>query len=159
MNSSDKQLLLTFFLPNWSIKSSSRDFIKQQLLSHPSGRKFSHSHTVEGCSLYSSSHQNTHKFYIPLPIPLATHRSSIMSPTCANDTFPFRLHSMLNSIDDFFPSAGSSSDTSPVTWLPHGRAFIVLDKDKFLTDIIPVYFSQTKMRSFTRQLNLWGFKR
>ena len=73
--------------------------------------------------------------------------NSAMNPT----TFPYHLHHMLQAV--------KQGDSPPVTWLPHGRAFIVTDQQRFLKDVIPVYFSQTKMRSFTRQLNLWGFKR
>jgi hypothetical protein len=67
-------------------------------------------------------------------------------------TFPYKLYSMLESIS-------SSTDGPAITWLPHGRAFTIIDKDKFMAEIAPVYFVQTKIRSFTRQLNLWGFKR
>jgi len=43
--------------------------------------------------------------------------------------------------------------------MPHGRAFIVKKPKLFTTDVLPRFFKQTKFLSFTRQLNLWGFKR
>lgn len=73
------------------------------------------------------------------------------------NTFPYKLHFMLRSICD---SSETVFEKQPVTWLPCGSGFKVLDANVFLNDIIPLYFSkQTQMRSFTRQLNLWGFTR
>jgi len=46
-----------------------------------------------------------------------------------------------------------------VTWLPHGRAFRIHDKIKFMRELVPLFFNQTKIRSFNRQLHLWGFRR
>lgn len=45
------------------------------------------------------------------------------------------------------------------TWLPHGRAFIITDEAKFIKEIVSQFLRLTKMRSFTRQLNTWGFHR
>lgn len=46
-----------------------------------------------------------------------------------------------------------------IQWLPHGRAFIVLNPQVFVKEVLPRFFKQSKFMSFTRQLNLWGFKR
>ena len=46
-----------------------------------------------------------------------------------------------------------------VIWLTHGRAFKILDEDEFMEVDVPIFFKQTKIRSFYRQLNLWGYKR
>jgi len=46
-----------------------------------------------------------------------------------------------------------------VSWLCHGRAFIVLKPKEFTKTIMPKYFKQTKLTSFQRQLNLYGFRR
>jgi len=44
-------------------------------------------------------------------------------------------------------------------WMPHGRAFMVNSPQLFVKEVLPRYFKQSKFMSFTRQLNLWGFKR
>lgn len=46
-----------------------------------------------------------------------------------------------------------------ITWLPHGKAFVIYQKEKFTKDILPRYFKETKYTSFTRKLNRWGFER
>ena len=48
---------------------------------------------------------------------------------------------------------------SVITWLPHGRSFIVRHSQKLKEIVLPRFFKQSKFMSFTRQLNLWGFKR
>lgn len=67
----------------------------------------------------------------------------------AGNNFPAKLHKLL--------SDPNNSDI--VTWMPHGRAWKILDKERLLSIAIPAYFGQTKFESFTRQLSGWGFKR
>lgn len=59
--------------------------------------------------------------------------------------FPEKLHEMLE----------KENEPSIVSWLPHGRAFIVRKPKEFTQDIMPKYFRQTKLTSFQRQLNLY----
>jgi hypothetical protein len=47
---------------------------------------------------------------------------------------------------------------STISWVENGRAFVIHDPKK-LVDILPLFFSQTKYRSFRRQLNMWHFVR
>jgi len=46
-----------------------------------------------------------------------------------------------------------------ISWLPHGRAFCIHQPHAFVNDVLFSYFKVSKFRSFTRQLNLWEFKR
>mmetsp|Transcript_4647 Transcript_4647/g.11714 ORF Transcript_4647/g.11714 Transcript_4647/m.11714 type:complete len:745 (-) Transcript_4647:309-2543(-) len=45
-----------------------------------------------------------------------------------------------------------------IAWMPHGRAFLIKKPERLTADVLPRFFNQTKFLSFTRQLNVWGFK-
>jgi hypothetical protein len=66
--------------------------------------------------------------------------------------FPWKLHEMLTSVR-------SEGKESIVSWQPHGRAFRAHNRELFAATIMPIFFKQTKYKSFQRQLNLWGFTR
>lgn len=43
-----------------------------------------------------------------------------------------------------------------ICWLPHGRAFMVRDRNLFAETVMPRYFPRNaKYSSFTRKLNRW----
>ena len=71
--------------------------------------------------------------------------------TSSREQFPSKLYALLELADERGDLA--------VSWQPHGRAFRILDEAAFMRDAAPIYFRQTKIRSFYRQLNLWGYKR
>mmetsp|Transcript_9502 Transcript_9502/g.14128 ORF Transcript_9502/g.14128 Transcript_9502/m.14128 type:complete len:645 (-) Transcript_9502:196-2130(-) len=64
-------------------------------------------------------------------------------------TFPKKLMNMLS----------RSDVTDAITWLPHGRSFIVRNPKLFEEEIYPRFFKPAKYKSFQRQLNLWKFLR
>ena len=70
--------------------------------------------------------------------------------------FPQKLYYLLEMVDaqSFGPCSGDI-----ISWLPHGRAFKVHNETRFMKVIAPLFFKQCKFRSFSRQLNLWGFKK
>ena len=76
--------------------------------------------------------------------------------------FPEKLYEMLDNESEGVQTPNSVSPIDPATivsWLPHGRAFIVRKPKMFTSLIMPKYFRQTKLTSFQRQLNLYGFRR
>ena len=48
--------------------------------------------------------------------------------------------------------------TDVVSWIASGRAFAIHKPDKFFKEIVPLYFRQSRLSSFKRQLNLYGFE-
>ncbi|KAL7536443.1 hypothetical protein ACHAXR_007159 [Thalassiosira sp. AJA248-18] len=64
--------------------------------------------------------------------------------------FPFNLYELLK--------YASISYSSVISWNPDGRSFVIHDPDSFMRTVAPKYFKQTRFRSFTRQLNIWGFR-
>mmetsp|Transcript_7586 Transcript_7586/g.9732 ORF Transcript_7586/g.9732 Transcript_7586/m.9732 type:complete len:321 (-) Transcript_7586:272-1234(-) len=66
--------------------------------------------------------------------------------------FPQTLYQMLMKAE-----AMNFSDI--ISFLPHGRAFIVRDKSRFERMVMPKFFAHKSFKSFRRQVNLYGFKR
>ena len=88
-------------------------------------------------------------------------RQQQSSPKPRQDIFPLRLLRMLS----------DPSVRSVITWLSHGRSFVVLCPDVFAERVLPQYFPESstdtsrsgvgaraKYPSFTRKLNRWGFR-
>ena len=46
-----------------------------------------------------------------------------------------------------------------VRWLPGGKAFVIIDKKSFISQIVPKHFKKANWTSFTRKLNRWKFSR
>jgi hypothetical protein len=46
-----------------------------------------------------------------------------------------------------------------ISWLPHGRAFRVLNPKLLVKELLPVYFNQSRYSSFQRQLHMYNFQR
>mmetsp|Transcript_27448 Transcript_27448/g.42063 ORF Transcript_27448/g.42063 Transcript_27448/m.42063 type:complete len:367 (+) Transcript_27448:93-1193(+) len=68
--------------------------------------------------------------------------------------FPMKLHGLLEQIDSVEPELSGI-----VSWLPHGRSFLVHKPKEFANSVLPRFFQQKKYASFQRQLNLYGFSR
>jgi len=74
--------------------------------------------------------------------------------TCTSfrEPFPEKLHRMLREVE-------AEGKTDIVSFFSHGRAFVVHDMERFVAEIMPRFFKQSKWNSFARQLNLYGFQR
>jgi len=65
--------------------------------------------------------------------------------------FPEKLMHMLDKESLLHPDI--------VSWQSHGRAFMVRKPKQFTSEVMGGYFRQSKLTSFQRQLNLYGFRR
>eukprot|EP00980_Cylindrotheca_fusiformis_P030328 scaffold24656_cov181-Cylindrotheca_fusiformis.AAC.5 len=67
-------------------------------------------------------------------------------------SFPMKLHAILDQVE-------ADGLAHVISWQPHGRCFAVHKVKEFTDFVMPKYFRQTKLTSFQRQLNLYGFSR
>lgn len=68
------------------------------------------------------------------------------------EPFPEKLHRVLQEVEQ-------NGEGDIVGFLAHGRAFAIHDPQRFCKDVMPNYFKQSRLSSFQRQLNLYGFTR
>ena len=66
------------------------------------------------------------------------------------NSFPIKLYSLLERSE-------ADGYSSIISWTKHGRAFNIYNFALFVKKIMPIYFYQTKMSSFIRQLSTYGF--
>jgi len=104
------------------------------------GRKHSSRHPHIVVEHHYHDHANEHDLVDERPA-----RGGVTTP------FPIRLHKMLDKME-----ADGHGDV--ISWQPHGRCFVVR-KPKEFKELLPIYFKLSKMASFQRQLNLYGFQR
>jgi hypothetical protein len=69
-----------------------------------------------------------------------------------HDTFPHKLYRMLMETD-------KNGQSTIVSFNDTGTCFLIHKPGLFISDIMPRYFTTSKMASFQRQLNLYGFRR
>ncbi len=67
----------------------------------------------------------------------ASTSTSISSSTIrAKSEFPIKVYAMLELAENLIEFSQA------VTWLPHGRAFRIIDKVKFMNEVVPLFFNQ-----------------
>lgn len=69
-----------------------------------------------------------------------------------NEPFPLKLYRILY-------EAKKNKDDDIISFCPGGHSFMIHSVEKFVKEIMPKYFTSTRMASFQRQLNLYGFRR
>jgi len=67
------------------------------------------------------------------------------------EPFPEKLHRLLLEVE-----AAGRADV--ISFVANGRAFAIHKADIFFKQIVPLYFRQSRLSSFKRQLNLYGFE-
>lgn len=67
------------------------------------------------------------------------------------EPFPEKLHRLLIEVE-----VAGRSDV--ISFIAGGKAFAIHKPDKFFDEIVPQYFRQSRLSSFKRQLNLYGFE-
>jgi hypothetical protein len=67
-------------------------------------------------------------------------------------SFPHKLYLMLE-------EAEKNDQADIVSFSPDGRAIVIHQESKFMQVIMPRYFKTTRMLSFKRQLQIYGFRR
>jgi hypothetical protein len=109
------------------------------------------------CSSITSVTRNHHQDIMGIflhNLDLAKLCKAESAPRKKDTIFPIKLHRMLQYVEreglDYI-----------VSWHPDGRSFQVQCHDQFVTRVLPGYFSdsQTRYRSFQRQLSHYGFER
>ena len=106
------------------------------------------SHLPHHDGLVVQHHYHDHAADLTIDPSLVKHKAKggVLTP------FPVKLHDMLDRIE-------ADGLGHVVSWQPHGRSFVVHKPKEFVRHVMPHYFKQTKMASFQRQLNLYGFNR
>lgn len=67
-------------------------------------------------------------------------------------SFPTKLFKLLESASD-------EGFEDVISFLPHGKGFMIHKPERFSEEILPKCFKTGRLSSFHRQLNLYGFKR
>lgn len=98
------------------------------------------SHIIVQHNYHDHSHDNRSGYQEEHPA-----RGGVTTP------FPLKLHEMLQNVE-------ADGYGHVVSWQPHGRCFVV-HKPKEFVELLPTYFKLSKLPSFQRQLNLYGFQR
>jgi len=68
------------------------------------------------------------------------------------EPFPEKLHRMIR-------EAEKNGKQDVISFFHHGRSFAIHKPERFCSEIMSKYFKQSRLSSFQRQLNLYGFTR
>ena len=79
-------------------------------------------------------------------------KSSQPAASFISASFPLKLHCTLDKLE-------SEGSIDIISWLPHGRAFLVSNVDRFVEELMKTVFNQSRYASFQRQLHMYHFQR
>jgi hypothetical protein len=82
------------------------------------------------------------------PRPMEAKEEGERKSFLATASFPKKLFNLV-----------STGDNDIVRWEEHGKAFRITEPERFAEEVLPLYFRHSKLTSFQRQLNLYGFRR
>lgn len=84
----------------------------------------------------------------PDPVAIANRRTR----GGVTEPFPEKLHRLLQECE-------KRGESDVISFYSHGRAFCIHKVERFCREVMPRYFKQSRLSSFQRQLNLYGFTR
>ena len=96
-----------------------------------------HDRSEDAIDVVTTSDENTLRLY---------REDSVGGP------FPLKLQIVLKVTEKL-------GQQSIISWLPHGRSFMIHRPREFEEEVMGKFFKQTKLTSFRRQLNLYDFQR
>jgi hypothetical protein len=59
--------------------------------------------------------------------------------------------------DKLFAILSNKHLANIITWLPSGKSFCILDKERFVDKVLPLYFCEVQFDSFSCRMKRWGF--
>ena len=71
----------------------------------------------------------------------------VIAVDASQQTFPFKLYDMIE-------YAANSKYSSAVSWSEDGTQFSIHDKDMLMKHVVPMFFKQSKFRSFVSSAHL-----
>ena len=127
------------------------------------GHHYSHSY----CSNYDGEISDlSTAFSYTVDPPSASPRSVAIPPSSKSKSFgPTFMHNessndtaKAKSFPQTLMDILASSPPTIIEWTENGQSFVIHDKDRFASEILPVYFNKCgKFSSFARRLHRWGF--
>lgn len=140
------------FVKNKSADVNSRTWSKEDLspplsMAHPSSNEKGQATYPDEKQLLSPVNQQLHD----PPANPSKERPQTKSWNVA-DSFPSKLFNMLE-------EAEKAGHEHIVSFLPHGKAFIIHKPDLFVLEVLPKYFKTSRIASIQKQLSVYGFRR
>lgn len=79
-------------------------------------------------------------------LPTTVAQSGLRSNEIDSRPFPWKLFNMLE-------TASELGLHHTLSWTPDGKSFAIWDREKFMSQVVPLFFKQSKFRSFVSQHN------